>query len=104
VSEAGAGERRVGRALAEDILFVALTRPAVRWGVTYTALLLNGVVTLNVFLFSGNLLTLLLCLPVHGVCALLCARDARIFDLCLVWGRTGCGGWMANRRRWGCAS
>ena len=35
-----------------------------------------------------NLLTLLICAPIHGMCALLCARDARFFDLVLLWGRT----------------
>ena len=52
-----------------------------RWGVTYSALLVNGVFTMEVFLLTKNLLTLALALPIHGVCALLCARDARFFDL-----------------------
>ena len=59
-----------------------------RWGVTYGALMLNLVVTMEVFLLTKNLLTLLLCLPVHGICLLLCVRDARFFDLVLLWGRT----------------
>ena len=79
-------ERSAG--LAADPLFVGATRPAMRWGVTYAALLINLVLTLEVFLVSKNLLTLLLCLPVHGVCMLLCARDARYFDLVLLWART----------------
>src|SRR5437879_5729265 len=41
-----------------------------RWGVTYSALLANGVFTLEVFLLTQNLLTLALALPIHGVCAL----------------------------------
>jgi len=59
-----------------------------RWGVTYSALLFNMVFTLEAFLLTRNLLTLLACAPIHGVCALLCARDARFFDLLLLWGRT----------------
>ncbi len=97
-------ERRAGRVLTQDLLFVGITRPAMRFGVTFSALLLNGVVTLNVFLFSGNLLVLVLFVPVHGICALLCARDARIFDLLWVWARTGFGGRGRNRGRWSCAS
>ena len=74
--------------LTADILFVGATRPPMRWGVTYAALLANLVFTLETFLLTRNLLTLLVCAPVHGVCALLCARDPRFFDLALLWGRT----------------
>ena len=74
--------------LTADILFVGATRPPMRWGVTYAALLANLVFTMEVFLLTRNLLTLLVCAPMHGVCALLCARDARFFDLLLLWGRT----------------
>jgi type IV secretion system protein VirB3 len=71
-----------------------------RWGVTYSALLVNMLFTLEVFLLSKNLLTLLGCLPVHGVCALLCARDARIFDLGMLWGRTRLPALLGNLRYW----
>jgi len=39
-------------------------------------------------LLTKNLLILLIAAPVHGVCMLLCAKDARFFDLTLLWGRT----------------
>ncbi len=55
---------------------------------TYSALLFNMVFTLEVFLLTKNLLTLLVCAPIHGLCVLLCARDARFFDLVMLWGRT----------------
>ncbi len=74
--------------LTADPLFVGATRPPMRWGVTYSALLFNLVFTMESFLLTRNLLTLALCAPIHGVCALLCARDARFFDLVLLWGRT----------------
>jgi type IV secretion system protein VirB3 len=80
------GARNAG--LTADILFVGATRPPMRWGVTYAALLANLVFTMEAFLVTRNLLTLLVCAPVHGVCALLCARDPRFFDLGLMWGRT----------------
>jgi type IV secretion system protein VirB3 len=79
-------ERNAG--LVADPLFVGLTRPPMRFGVTYTALMVNGLVTMEAFLVTKNLLTLLVCVPVHGVCALLCLRDARIFELLLLWART----------------
>lgn len=71
-----------------------------RWGVTYSALLANMVFTLEVFLVTRNLLTLLIALPVHGVSALLCARDARFFDLAVLSARTRLPAWFANRRLW----
>jgi len=74
--------------LTTDPLFVGATRPPMRWGVTYAALLFNLVFTMEVFLLAKNLLALLCCVPLHGVFALLCARDARFFDLVLLWGRT----------------
>jgi type IV secretion system protein VirB3 len=90
--------------LIADALFVGATRPPMRWGVTYSALLVNGVFTLEVFLLTKNLLTLALALPIHGVCALLCARDARFFDLLLLWGRTRIPALLANARFWRASS
>ena len=90
--------------LTADVLFVAVTRPPMRWGVTYAALLLNLVFTMEVFLVTKNLLTLLIAVPIHGVCALLCARDARFFDLLLLWGRTRMPSHFANYRAWAASS
>jgi len=86
--------------LQADMLFVGATRPPMRWGVTYSALLVNGIFTMEIFLLSKNLLTLGVALPIHGVCALLCARDARFFDLALLWGRTRIPALLANARLW----
>src|SRR5579862_8410004 len=66
--------------LTADLLFVGATRPPQRWGVSYAALLFNMVFTLEAFLVTRNLLVLLICAPIHGVCALLCARDVRFFE------------------------
>ena len=95
-------ERNAG--LTTDPLFVGVTRPPMRWGVTYSALLFNLVFTMEVFLLSKNLLTLLIALPVHGLCALLCARDARFFDLILLWGRTRLPAYLGNLRLWRASS
>jgi type IV secretion system protein VirB3 len=86
--------------VAVDPLFVGATRPPMRWGVTYSALLVNGVCTLEIFLLTKNLLTLGLGLPIHGVCALLCARDARFFDLAFLWAKTRIPALLANARFW----
>jgi type IV secretion system protein VirB3 len=90
--------------LVADILFVGATRPPMRWGVTYTAILVNMVFTMETFLLTKNLLTLLLAAPIHGVCMLLCARDARFFDLIFLWGRTRGPAAFRNLRFWRASS
>jgi type IV secretion system protein VirB3 len=95
-------ERSAG--LTSDPLFVGATRPPMRWGVTFSALLCNMVFTLELFLVTRNLLTLPLCLPIHGVCVLLCARDARFFDLLQLWARTRLPALLMSWRSWGASS
>ena len=90
--------------LVRDPLFVGATRPPMRWGVTYSALLFNLVFTLEAFLLTRNLLALLLALPIHCASVLLCGRDARYFDLLLLWGRTRLPALIANGRWWGASS
>jgi type IV secretion system protein VirB3 len=75
-----------------------------RWGVTYSALLFNVMFTLEAFLLTKNLLTLLLSAPIHGICVMLCARDARFFDLVLLWARTRLPALFANLRLWKASS
>src|SRR5262249_36401870 len=90
--------------LRADALFVGATRPPMRWGVTYSALLFNLVFTLEAFLLTRNLFVLLLCVPIHGMCALLCARDPRFFDLVLLWGRTRLRAAFGTLRIWKASS
>jgi len=90
--------------LLREPLFVGATRPPMRWGVTYSALLLNLIITMELFLLTRNLVTLMLCVPIHGVSALLCARDARYFDLLLLWGRTRLPALLSNLRYWQASS
>jgi type IV secretion system protein VirB3 len=95
-------ERNPG--LVADPLFVGATRPPMRWGVTYSALLFNLMFTMEAFLLTKNLLTLLLAAPIHGLSMLLCARDARFFDLILLWGKTRIPAAMTNLRLWKASS
>jgi type IV secretion system protein VirB3 len=90
--------------LTADPLFVGATRPPMRWGVTYSALLFNLVFSMEVFLLTKNLLALLIAVPIHGVSVLLCARDARFFDLVLLWGRTRFPALLGNLRFWRASS
>jgi type IV secretion system protein VirB3 len=95
---------RITRGLAAAPLFVGATRPPMRWGVTYSALLFNLVFTLEAFLATRNLLMLLAALPIHGASVLLCGRDARCFDLLLLWARTRLPALLANGRWWRASS
>ena len=92
------------RGLKADPLFVGATRPPMRWGVTYSALLFNLVFTLEAFLVTRNLLALLIALPIHGASVLLCGRDPRCFDLLLLWGRTRAPALLANGPWWHASS
>lgn len=87
-----------------DPLFVAVTRPPMRFGVTYVAILFNAALTMEVFLLTKNLLVLLLAIPIHGVCMLLCARDPRYFDLLLMWTKTRLVAYFCSIRFWKGAS
>jgi len=55
-------------------------------------------------LLERCLLALLCCVPVHGVFALLCSRDARFFDLVLLWCRTRLPAALGNLRLWKASS
>lgn len=86
--------------LTADVLFVAATRPPTRWGVPYLAMMFNMVLTMEVFLMLKNPLILLSAIPIHGVCLLLCSRDARIFELGSLWAQTRMPGALGNLLTW----
>jgi type IV secretion system protein VirB3 len=92
------------QSLTAETLFVGATRPPMRWGVTYSALMFNLIFTLEAFLLTRNLLTLLLGVPIHALFMLLCARDARFFDLLLLWGRTRGTALFGNLHFWQASS
>ena len=73
----------------EDPLFLALTRPAMVGGVTYAALLVCGVVSLESFLISRNLLALGLFAPLYALAWLVCRQEPRAFELLMLAARDG---------------
>lgn len=83
-----------------DALFVGATRPAMAWGVTYSALLINGITTAELFLLTKTIQWILVCVPIHAIFWLLCQTEPRFFDLLLVWARTRGPGHLANARFW----
>ena len=86
--------------LLADDLYVALTRPALAFGVPYAAVLATGILTIETFLISRNLLTLTLALPLYGACRLLTANEPRFFELWLLWA-THAATDLRTRRQWG---
>ena len=69
--------------LEQDPLFVALTRPQMFAGVTYSYFIVNAVLATELFLVFRSAWLLLIALVVHGIGAILCVREPRFFDLWL---------------------
>lgn len=96
-------ERNQG--LVADLLFVGMTRPPMVWGVTYSAMMANVVLTMEAFIVTKNLAWLLAFVPLHGLLYLLCLYEPRFFDLLQLWGRTrGCAWTAGNLRHWRASS
>ena len=69
--------------LEQDPLFVALTRPQMFAGVTYSYFIVNAVLATELFLVFRSAWVLLIALIVHALGAILCVREPRFFDLWL---------------------
>ncbi len=67
--------------LRRDTLFVALTRPQMFAGVTYSFFVINGVLAAELFLIFKSLWVLAIALIIHGIGVIMCLREPRIFDL-----------------------
>ena len=88
-----------------DPLHLALTRPAMILGVTYSAFILNAICVMEVFISTRNLLYLLLFVPIHLVCFTICQTDPRAFDLLFLWTQTKANGLIfGNGRFWKASS
>jgi type IV secretion system protein VirB3 len=87
-----------------DTLFVGPTRPAMLWGVTWQAFVINTMVTMEFFIWTQNLLWLLLFVPLHAICYLVCMNDPRTFELLAQWGKTKGRAFAGNFRYWRAAS
>lgn len=74
--------------IVADTLFVGMTRPSMIWGVTYSAMMFNIILTTESFIVTKNLVWLLGFLPIHGVLYLVCLYEPRFFDLLQLWGKT----------------
>jgi type IV secretion system protein VirB3 len=59
-----------------------------KWGVTYSGLLMNFMISTVLFLGLNNVLLLLAMIPIHAVMFLICMWEERFFDLLMVYLRT----------------
>jgi type IV secretion system protein VirB3 len=69
--------------LDRDPLFVALTRPQMFAGVTYSLFVANVVIATELFLIFKSLWVIAAALSLHGLGMLLCLKEPRFFDLWL---------------------
>jgi len=88
--------------LEHDRLFVALTRPQMFAGVTYSYFIANAIVATELFLIFKSIWAVLAALVIHVVGVLLCLREPRFFDLWLT--RVSRCPRVKNHKVWGCNS
>jgi type IV secretion system protein VirB3 len=88
--------------LERDTLFVALTRPQMFAGVTYSFFVANVVVATELYLVFRTVWVLAIAVAVHLSGVLLCLREPRFFDLWLT--RVSKCPRIRNYRVWRCNS
>jgi type IV secretion system protein VirB3 len=88
--------------LERDNLFVALTRPQMFAGVTYSFFIANAVIATELFLVFRSFWVIAVALLIHGAGVVLCLREPRFFDLWLT--RAGRCPRVKNHKIWRCNS
>jgi type IV secretion system protein VirB3 len=88
--------------LRRDTVFLALTRPQMFAGVTYTFFIANAVLAAELFLIFKSFWAIGIALLVHLVGAVLCLREPRFFDLWIA--RVSRCPRVKNHAMWGCNS
>jgi type IV secretion system protein VirB3 len=88
--------------IERDQLFVALTRPQMFAGVTYSYFVVNAVVAAELFLIFKSLWIAVPALIIHSIGVLICLNEPRAVDLWL--GRARLCGRIPNYRIWRCNS
>lgn len=88
--------------LERDTCFVALSRPQMFAGVTYSFFVANVVVATELFLIFKSIWVVSIALLLHGAGVLLCLKEPRYFDLWLA--RASKCPRIKNYEVWGCNS
>lgn len=68
-------------ALRQETIFLALTRPQMFAGVTYSFFILNSIGAAELFLIFKSIWVVLAAAVFHVIGVLLCLREPRFFDL-----------------------
>jgi type IV secretion system protein VirB3 len=66
--------------------------------------MLNLIASVEALVWTRNLLWVLICIPIHGICYLVCLKDPRSFELLVLWLRTKANGLVATRGYWSASS
>lgn len=88
--------------LDRDTVFVALTRPQMFAGVTYTWFIANAVLATELFLIFRSVWVLIAAVIIHAAGMLACLREPRFFDLWIT--RASRCPRVPNHRIWRCNS
>lgn len=89
-------------AIERDTCFVALSRPQMFAGVTYSYFVANVVIATELFLIFKSVWVIAAALLLHGIGVLLCLKEPRFFDLWLA--RVSRTPRIKNYEVWGCNS
>lgn len=88
--------------LNRSTVFVALTRPQMFGGVTYSYFVMNAILAAELFLIFKSFWAIGAALVVHGIGVIACLREPRFFDLWIA--RVSRCPRVRNYRLWGCNS
>lgn len=83
-------------------VFVALTRPQMFAGVTYSYFIANGIIAAELFLITKSFWVIGIAVLLHMAGMIACLREPRIFDLWIV--RVSRTPRVRNYKVWGCNS
>lgn len=68
----------------KDHLFVALTKPPMLFGVSYTFFIVNALAGLLIFIMYNDFRILLVVVPIHGIGYYLCSEEPLFIELFLL--------------------
>jgi len=88
--------------LRRSTVFVALTRPQMFAGVTYSYFVFNAILAVELFLIFRSFWAIVIAVAVHLAGMLACLREPRFFDLWIA--RVSRCPRVKNYRLWGCNS
>jgi type IV secretion system protein VirB3 len=88
--------------LDRDTLFVALTRPQMFAGVTYSYFIVNGIVTAELFLLFKSFWIIFVAVVIHLIGYVACLREPRFLDIWLL--KASRCPRIPNYREWRCNS